>query len=173
MTPAARLKKSTSCDHNKRRPVRVCVLPLDSAAKSMRAIVRVQARPLCKILCKRPKEGWTTQSIMTGAVASSLPHLPHELLSFNILRTASTDNNARLGQLLQYGRLPIDTPHYFAISSRGTVPHMTPDMMRDETSIRGMYAGLEDCMHSSFSCCLTSFGINTHADIQLARARKI
>ena len=138
----------------------------------MRAILRLQARPLLKILRTRPVVYWTTQNIMTGAAASSMPQLPQELLSFNILRTASTDNDARLGQLLHHGRPPIDTPHYFAISSRGTVPHMTPDMMRDETSIRGMYTGLEDCMHSLVSYCVTSFEVNTHADIQLAGARK-
>ena len=72
------------------------------------------------------------------AKVASLDELP----SFQIERC---DNEARLGLLNFRRRLPIQTPHYIGLASRGCVPHLTQDMMRDETSIKGIYTGLEDC----------------------------
>lgn len=51
----------------------------------------------------------------------------------------------RLGVLSVPGRQSIQTPHYFAVSSRGCVPHLSQDMMKENTSIKGVYAALEDC----------------------------
>ncbi len=70
--------------------------------------------------------------------------------TFQVIKPGSYEEEARLGLLQFPGRMPIQTPHYIAISSRGVVPHLTQDMMQDQTSITGIYAGLEDC---EFSCC--------------------
>ena len=66
-------------------------------------------------------------------------------LSFDRLHFSPNATEARLGRLHFRNRTPIDTPHYVGISSRGAVPHLTQDMMRANTSIRGLYAALEDC----------------------------
>lgn len=75
-----------------------------------------------------------------------LSQLPQELVCFQLLGAVAGRDGARLGQLCIPGRKLIDTPHYLAVSSRGTVPHLSQDTMRGSSSIKGIYAGLEDCM---------------------------
>ena len=70
-------------------------------------------------------------------------------ISFKLLRSASatTENalSARLGNLMFPKRKPMPTPNYIALTSRGVVPHLAQDMMRDQTSIGSVYTALEDC----------------------------
>lgn len=61
-----------------------------------------------------------------------------------------SDSSARLGRLALPGRRPIDTPGYVAMSSRGGVPHLTPDVINRHTDIVGSYMALEDCMPPAF-----------------------
>lgn len=68
-----------------------------------------------------------------------------ELVSFQLSRLQSDEDGPRIGRLIFQGRDPIDTPHYVAISSRGAVPHLSQDMMRENTSIRALYTAVEDC----------------------------
>ena len=68
-----------------------------------------------------------------------------KLLSFECLHKSPRNAEARLGRLRFPGRSAIDTPHYVAVSSRGAVPHLSQDMMRDNGSFKGIYAALEDC----------------------------
>jgi len=70
------------------------------------------------------------------------------MLSFKHLNTEAGNEKPRLGCLCFQGRQPIDTPHYVAVSSRGAVPHLSQDMMRDNTAIGAMYAALEDCEYT-------------------------
>lgn len=63
-------------------------------------------------------------------------------LAFDL--TAGEDG-PRLGTMSMRGRSTVQTPHYFALSSRGAVPHISQDMMRDHTAIMGIYSALEDC----------------------------
>jgi len=74
-----------------------------------------------------------------------------KLLSFEHLGV-SGNSESRLGHLRFRNRTPIDTPHYVAVSSRGAVPHLSQDTMRNSTSIKGMYAALEDCEYSMVRC---------------------
>ncbi|KAL8659847.1 MAG: hypothetical protein Q9226_000212 [Calogaya cf. arnoldii] len=67
-------------------------------------------------------------------------------LKFEVGETPHRDCSPRLGLLSLPGRQPINTPHYFAVSSRGCVPHLTQDMMKDNTGIKGIYAALEDSL---------------------------
>ena len=72
--------------------------------------------------------------------------LPNQPVRFTIDRTSTfLDSQARLGTVTLSGHPPVPTPHYLAPTSRGSVPHLTPDMMLDHTAIRGVYAGFEDC----------------------------
>ncbi|TVY44124.1 Queuine tRNA-ribosyltransferase accessory subunit [Lachnellula occidentalis] len=50
----------------------------------------------------------------------------------------------RLGILRVKGRQELETPNFFAISSRGVVPHLTPDVISASTTIGGVHMALED-----------------------------
>lgn len=52
---------------------------------------------------------------------------------------------ARLGRLSIPGRKPIETPSYTAVTSRGALPHLTPDNVRQYTNLGAAYMALEDC----------------------------
>lgn len=67
------------------------------------------------------------------------------LMSFSLQVQAPSDNGPRLGTLSFRGRASMETPNFVATSSRGVVPHLSQDMMRDNTAIQAVYAALEDC----------------------------
>lgn len=69
-------------------------------------------------------------------------------LSFDLSEIASSGCLLRLGKLSVRNRQAIDTPHYIAVSSRGCIPHISQDMARNNTSIKGIYVALEDCKWS-------------------------
>jgi Queuine tRNA-ribosyltransferase len=70
---------------------------------------------------------------------------PHGIFMVNVPETANGDGNARLGELAIKGRKVIQTPNYLAVTSRGVVPHITPDVMSQHTGIGGVHVALEDC----------------------------
>jgi queuine tRNA-ribosyltransferase subunit QTRTD1 len=55
------------------------------------------------------------------------------------------DSNARLGTIKVAGRTDIETPNFFAVGSRGVVPHLTPDVIAAHTQFSGIHMALEDC----------------------------
>ncbi|KAH7318694.1 tRNA-guanine(15) transglycosylase-like protein [Stachybotrys elegans] len=52
--------------------------------------------------------------------------------------------SARLGRLSFPGRKVIETPNFTAATSRGVVPHLTPDNIQKHTSLGAAYMALED-----------------------------
>ncbi|CZR56460.1 related to queuine-tRNA ribosyltransferase [Phialocephala subalpina] len=50
----------------------------------------------------------------------------------------------RLGRLSVPGRKDLETPNFFAITSRGAAPHMTPDVISSRTQFGGVHMALED-----------------------------
>lgn len=66
-------------------------------------------------------------------------------ITFKATISEATDDGVRLGTLLMPSRDAIETPNYVALSSRGAVPHISQDTMRDHMAINGIYAALEDC----------------------------
>ncbi|KAI2015857.1 hypothetical protein LOZ49_000442 [Ophidiomyces ophidiicola] len=50
----------------------------------------------------------------------------------------------RLGRLCFPGRKSIQTPHYIPITSRGAMPHVSHDVMRDHVPTQSLYIALED-----------------------------
>lgn len=65
---------------------------------------------------------------------------------FEILSSAAADGcTARLGRLAFAGRRAIETPNYTAVTSRGVVPHVTPDNLSRHTSVEAAYMAFEDC----------------------------
>lgn len=51
----------------------------------------------------------------------------------------------RLGELALPGHQKVQTPNYFPLTSRGSIPHLSQDMMRDHAPVAGIYTALEDC----------------------------
>ncbi|KAK3679689.1 hypothetical protein LTR78_000065 [Recurvomyces mirabilis] len=79
---------------------------------------------------------------MGTQVQKHFDQLPDEM--FSIVQATTAGIGARLGRLVLPGRAVIETPHYLASTSRGVVPHITPDNFVRSTSIQGVYVGLED-----------------------------
>ncbi|KAH6611054.1 trna-guanine transglycosylase family [Trichoderma cornu-damae] len=64
---------------------------------------------------------------------------------FELVSSAAADGSAaRLGKMSLPGKRAIETPNFFAVTSRGAVPHLTPDNLRKHTSVSGVYMALED-----------------------------
>jgi queuine tRNA-ribosyltransferase len=66
---------------------------------------------------------------------------------FSVLNSeiSSEQSGARLGHLVLKDRKPIETPNFLAITSRGVVPHLTPDVVLEHTQFSGVHLALEDC----------------------------
>jgi queuine tRNA-ribosyltransferase len=91
------------------------------------------------------------------ASTSRLPGTGRKIL-FEIL--SYLDANAagpRFGRLSIQGRRDIETPNFFAVTSRGVVPHLTPDVLSAYTQIGGVHMALEDCKWRSEITCLFVF----------------
>lgn len=68
-----------------------------------------------------------------------------EKMRFELLRGGLADGAARLGRLAMSGRREVSTPNFLAITSRGAVPHITPDNLKAHVPVGGTYIALEDC----------------------------
>jgi len=87
-------------------------------------------------------------------------------LSFELL--SNFDPNIagpRIGRLVFQGRKELETPNFIAITSRGVVPHISPDVIAAHTQIGGIHMALEDCM-SKLSRALFPFSDLTVLDIE-------
>lgn len=71
--------------------------------------------------------------------------MPQADMVFSILSPAAPILAPRVGRLATPRRKAIATPHYIPASSRGAVPHIAHDVVRQHTAINGLYIGLEDC----------------------------
>lgn len=78
------------------------------------------------------------------AAAKQLSHLPNSMLRFTVEKASETVG-CRLGALSFPGRSTIKLPNFIGNTSRGTVPHLTQDNLRKNTSLQGLYVALEDC----------------------------
>lgn len=72
----------------------------------------------------------------------------HSMTTFTILGSQASIMAPRLATLSIAGRKAISTPHYIPLTTRGAVPHIAHDVMRDHTTISSLYLGLEDCTSS-------------------------
>lgn len=67
-------------------------------------------------------------------------------LEFQILTTLDhSTSGPRLGRLTVEGRKDMETPDFLAITSRGVIPHMTPDVIAAHARLSGVHFALEDC----------------------------
>ena len=65
---------------------------------------------------------------------------------FHVLKDlAPSQSGPRLGRLVVPERKPLETPNFMAVSSRGVVPHMSPDVIAAHAQIGGIHMAVEDC----------------------------
>lgn len=64
---------------------------------------------------------------------------------FEFLGGAEHAVGPRIGRLAVNGRKDVQTPNFLALTSRGAVPHLTPDVITSTTEFPGVYTALEDC----------------------------
>lgn len=68
-----------------------------------------------------------------------------EGMKFDISKAAAGDGvAARLGRLTLPQRQAVETPNFFAVTSRGVVPHLTPDTIARYGRFSGVYMAMED-----------------------------
>jgi queuine tRNA-ribosyltransferase subunit QTRTD1 len=85
---------------------------------------------------------------MAGETAiQKLDQLPPEMLEFTILK-ATGALAPRLGRLSVAGRKSILTPAFIGNTSRGVIPHVSPDNFHKSAVVDGVYVALEDCMYT-------------------------
>ena len=82
---------------------------------------------------------------INGTEASHPDPLPRAKLEFALLDGAATTLQPRRGRLALPARKPLLTPAFFANTSRGVVPHVSPDNFRRLMDAGGVYVALEDC----------------------------
>lgn len=74
------------------------------------------------------------------------PCLTPGMMKFDLPRaTGPHGPAARVGRLQLAGRAALDTPNFLANTSRGAIPHVTPDLVAQHMRIGGVYLALEDC----------------------------
>lgn len=72
-------------------------------------------------------------------------------LGFEVLSDIDPSGTGpRLGRLSFPGRKDVLTPDFFAVGSRGVVPHITPDVITAHTQFGGIHMALEDCKFPSY-----------------------
>lgn len=121
-------------------------------------------------LSKRPSKGSQTLRFCSMAVKSTYAS---GALSFDLRDISTSDCTERLGKLSIRDRMTIHTPHYLPVSSRGCVPHISQDMARNRTSIKGIYVALEDCKFSTLDVGCEYFSSRMiNLAIELASHRK-
>ena len=69
------------------------------------------------------------------------------MFSFTILPSGT---GPRLGRLIVGKGHVLETPAFIAPSSRGVVPHLSHDTLKNHTQIKGVYTALEDCEFAFF-----------------------
>lgn len=67
------------------------------------------------------------------------------IFSIQVTPTEIQGDQHRLGELALAGRKKVQTPNNFPLTSRGSLPHLSQDMMRDYAPVAGIYTALEDC----------------------------
>jgi queuine tRNA-ribosyltransferase subunit QTRTD1 len=67
------------------------------------------------------------------------------MIEFTLLQTTGA-LAPRLGRISLAGRKTVLTPGFIGNTSRGVIPHVSPDNFRKSVDLNGVYMPLEDCM---------------------------
>lgn len=71
--------------------------------------------------------------------------MPPEMIEFTLLKTKGA-LAPRLGRISLAERKLIQTPAFIGNTSRGVIPHISPDSFRKSVDVNGVYVPLEDCV---------------------------
>lgn len=76
------------------------------------------------------------------------------MLRFQVLQkgASAATSGSRLGRLCISSRNDVLTPSYVAVTSRGVIPHLSQDTLRDKSDVKGVYLALEDCKPMTQQC---------------------
>jgi hypothetical protein len=69
-------------------------------------------------------------------------------------------SGARVGTLCVKERKELETPNYIALTSRGVVPHISPDVLNEHTDFSGVLTAIEDCKCLIWPPQITSSHVN-------------
>ncbi|KAL5404207.1 hypothetical protein PMIN04_012632 [Paraphaeosphaeria minitans] len=78
-----------------------------------------------------------------GRPTPEVSQVPREMVDFEVLKTTGA-RAPRLGRFTLGGRKPILTPAFLGNTSRGVIPHMSPDNFGRYAGSNGVYVALED-----------------------------
>jgi hypothetical protein len=85
-----------------------------------------------------------TYEMSTEHSVNKLDQLPPEMIEFALLKTTGA-LAPRLGRISLAGRKTVLTPGFIGNTSRGVIPHVSPDNFRKDIDLNGVYIPLEDC----------------------------
>ena len=102
--------------------------------------------------------GFSFQNRHFSGTMSALGDFQNGVFRVGTPNALHTESHARTGTLALEGRRAVETPNFLAITSRGAVPHVTPDVLLQHTGIGGVHMALEDCefdvsWHTSAHAC--------------------
>ncbi|RVX67339.1 hypothetical protein B0A52_09120 [Exophiala mesophila] len=86
---------------------------------------------------------------MEDSDSATVAQLPDDMIKFTVQHVAALESGARLASLTVQNRPSIQTPHYLVPTSRGVIPHLSPDTLQRHTNISAVYIGLEDFIEKS------------------------
>lgn len=92
---------------------------------------------------------------------STVSQLPEEM--FTLIRSPTRGLGPRLGCLRLAERKTIETPHYLGLTSRGVIPHLTPDTFARDANVNGVYMSLEDCKSARHAPALGTLTSAAHS----------
>lgn len=81
---------------------------------------------------------------MSGSDAAERAIKPSVFSIINNPSEASSGAKARTGKLELPGRQPIQTPNFLANTSRGVIPHISPDAILPQAPVPGVFTAIED-----------------------------
>ena len=117
-----------------------------SLRKSMLLLTNCSAFVLCYNISVSSTKLYRRSALSSMAARISQRALNTKSMSFDISASSGTHNvEPRLGRLSCSGRKDIQTPNHFALSSRGAIPHLSQDTVRDNSEVKGVYTAIEDC----------------------------
>ena len=76
--------------------------------------------------------------------------------------TGDGSSKARLGELAFAGKDAIETPNFLAVTSRGVMPHISPDAIPSQVTFPGVFTAVEDCLSSPLLLPIAPFESRAH-----------
>lgn len=98
------------------------------------------------------KANFTSTTFNMSAAESSIGAAISSAFTRLSSTTGDGGSKARLGELALKGRDAIETPNFLAVTSRGVMPHISPDAIPSQATFPGVFTAIEDCLCSFLPC---------------------